>query len=258
ITLDNASNNDTMMRELERLLCRDGIPFHHEGNRIRPSRARTSPDPVARCRTLVRSCRISWARRRDLRQTIILTMESKQLELEGQNEPESSQEPAKPKELLRDVDTRWSALFMMIDRLLELYEAIDALLNAQKQKDIRKHALDEMELRVLADIREFLYVFHCVQELLSSNKTPTLPLSIPMYKSLMELLRMLRGRLPMLENAINASLGRLRKYLSRARRSKAYALAMILHLEYKFTWIDKYWTAEEAADARRWLQEAVS
>ena len=79
-------------------------------------------------------------------------------------------------------------------------------LNAQKQKDIQKHRLDEMQLRVLNDIREFLYVFHCIQELLSYNKTPTLSLSIPMYESLIELLRALRKSLQTLEHAINASL----------------------------------------------------
>jgi len=35
ITLDNASNNDTMMVEIEAELEELGIPFHHEGNRIR-------------------------------------------------------------------------------------------------------------------------------------------------------------------------------------------------------------------------------
>ncbi|THH14133.1 hypothetical protein EUX98_g9644 [Antrodiella citrinella] len=35
ITLDNASNNDTMMLELELLLAEDGIEFHRDGNRIR-------------------------------------------------------------------------------------------------------------------------------------------------------------------------------------------------------------------------------
>lgn len=35
ITLDNASNNDTFMRELENLFKAAGIPFERDGNRIR-------------------------------------------------------------------------------------------------------------------------------------------------------------------------------------------------------------------------------
>lgn len=34
ITLDNAFNNGTMMRELEKLLQEHNIPFDAEGNRI--------------------------------------------------------------------------------------------------------------------------------------------------------------------------------------------------------------------------------
>ena len=80
-------------------------------------------DPVVRCRTLVRVCRASWQRRKDLRQAIALTIAAKQSGSSSQAEPLAppASDP-KPKELLRDVDTRWSALFMMIDRALELYE----------------------------------------------------------------------------------------------------------------------------------------
>lgn len=35
VTLDNASNNATMMSEIQAELNQLGIPFDHEGNRIR-------------------------------------------------------------------------------------------------------------------------------------------------------------------------------------------------------------------------------
>lgn len=35
ITLDNASNCDTMMAGIEDRLRREGIPFHRDGNHIR-------------------------------------------------------------------------------------------------------------------------------------------------------------------------------------------------------------------------------
>ena len=47
-----------------------------------------------------------------------------------------------------------------------------------------------------------------------------------MYESLLEALRALRDTLQTLEHAIDASIGRLHKYLTIARKSKAYALAM--------------------------------
>ena len=81
-------------------------------------------DPVVRCRTLVRVCRASWQRRKDLRQAIALVIAAKRSGSFSQAESDVSEDVSdpKPKELLRDVDTRWSALFMMIDRALELYE----------------------------------------------------------------------------------------------------------------------------------------
>lgn len=33
--MDNASNNDTLMKHLETRFQNDGIPFDHEGNRVR-------------------------------------------------------------------------------------------------------------------------------------------------------------------------------------------------------------------------------
>ena len=47
-----------------------------------------------------------------------------------------------------------------------------------------------------------------------------------MYESLLEALRALRDSLRTLAHAINASIGQLHKYLTLARKSKAYALAM--------------------------------
>lgn len=35
ITMDNASNNDTLMSELKELLRADNMPFDQDGNRIR-------------------------------------------------------------------------------------------------------------------------------------------------------------------------------------------------------------------------------
>ena len=35
ITLDNASNNNTMMEAMEKLLCQHGIKFDRDGNQIR-------------------------------------------------------------------------------------------------------------------------------------------------------------------------------------------------------------------------------
>lgn len=71
-------------------------------------------DVVSSARSLVTACRASGQRREDLQNTIS----------EG-NDDGGWGDPPRPLRnvvLLRDVDTRWSSIFRMIDRVLELYE----------------------------------------------------------------------------------------------------------------------------------------
>ncbi|KAF4618018.1 hypothetical protein D9613_012860 [Agrocybe pediades] len=145
ITLDNASNCGSMMGDLERLLEKMGVPFQAEGNRFRcfphviniavkaalrelsvSAPALTdaedvprifeqnendsdyedalNSDVVAKCRSLVTACRASGQRREELQATI----------KEGNKSKHYSKEIPE-KELLRDMDVRWSSTYLMID-----------------------------------------------------------------------------------------------------------------------------------------------
>jgi hypothetical protein len=79
---------------------------------------------------------------------------------------------------------------------------------------------------VLCDIREFLYVFHVVQELVSAEKTPTLSIVLPMYEKLIIMLSDLKKKTPELSHAISASISKLEEYLAKSRTSKIYSLAI--------------------------------
>lgn len=69
-------------------------------------------DPVRRCRNIVNALRKSDIRRKGLAETIE----------EGNNSPGGwNGEKLRVLQLLRDVETRWSSTFLMIDRVLELY-----------------------------------------------------------------------------------------------------------------------------------------
>ncbi|THH14369.1 hypothetical protein EUX98_g9621 [Antrodiella citrinella] len=316
ITLDNAANNDTMMRELERLLTRMGIHFEREGNRIRcfphvlniavqaalkaitkappaivekdtgddsdydpedfdentPELASSLTstvtaasnsalqddleyaeallrDPIVRARKLVTKCRSSYGRRYGLRE--IIQEGNKNKSFQGGRKIETF-------ELLRDVDTRWSSLFFMIDRFLNMYEGIQLFLDKPAHTNIRDMRLDDMEIRVLSDIRQFLLVFHVMQEVLSYEKTPTLAMTIPTYENLLNLLRMHRtSNLKPLAHAINIAIGRIEKYMAKARKTRVYSLSMVVHPHFKFAWIKKYWKNEAEEEARRWTRELV-
>ncbi|KAH8075869.1 hypothetical protein BXZ70DRAFT_1002994 [Cristinia sonorae] len=235
------------MQELERLLREHGIRFDRNGNRIRcfphviniavkaaikllsktPACVLTAAenyaealanDPISRARKLVQMLRVSWPRRQGLRDAIKDGNMRKLFKYEKQ---------ILHSELLRDVDTRWSSLLLMIDRFIEMYEGIMLFLDKAEQKHLKPYALTEMELRVLIDIRQFLYIFHAVQEILSYEKTPTLSMTIPTYEQLLVLLRTYRtSDLKTLAHAVNVAILRIEKYLAYARTTRIYALAM--------------------------------
>ncbi|KAJ7894679.1 ribonuclease H-like domain-containing protein [Mycena olivaceomarginata] len=175
-------------------------------------------DPVAAARKLVTACRASGQRRDTFEDTI-----EQGNAAGGFGDPP---EILRVVGLLKDVDTRWSATFLMIDRLLEQYQAVDRFLNAPAQDEIAHHSFDAMTLRVLSDIRRFLEVFHVVQEIVSAQKTPTLSMVLPLYENLIVMLRNLATDLDEISHAIEASIRKLEDYLSLSRRTRMYSLAM--------------------------------
>ena len=87
----------------------------------------------------------------------------------------------------------------MIDRVLEIYaascyldysyhysalislQAIHIFLELEENTSIKCHELSEAQLKVLEDVRELLSIPHAVQEIVSAEKTPTLPIVVPDY-----------------------------------------------------------------------------
>lgn len=74
-------------------------------------------DPIVRCRKLVANCRASGQRREDLQATIT---DANKAGLFGRDDEGTSIE-LPSLQLLRDVDTRWSSIFLMVERVLDLY-----------------------------------------------------------------------------------------------------------------------------------------
>jgi hypothetical protein len=105
-------------------------------------------------------------------------------------------------------------------------QPIEGFLTKPKHQEIAHHALGDMALRVLDDIRTFLRVPHIVQEIVSAEKTPTLSIVLPIYEKLIVMLNNLCSQLPEISHAINASIDKLEEYLGYSRRTKIYALAM--------------------------------
>lgn len=74
-------------------------------------------DPIVRCRKLVANCRASGQRRENLQATIL---DANGAGLFGRDDKGADIE-LPSLQLLRDVDTRWSSIFLMVERALDLY-----------------------------------------------------------------------------------------------------------------------------------------
>ncbi|KAJ7050596.1 hypothetical protein C8F01DRAFT_1000427, partial [Mycena amicta] len=126
--------------------------------------------------------------------------------------------------LLTDVDTRWSATYLMIDRFLELFLAIERFLRAH---NLQQHLFTHHQLQALENIRDILSFPHAIQEIASAKKTPTLALVVPLYELLRETLAGdLKAEYPKLSHAIDAAVAKLDEYLGMARQTEIYRLAV--------------------------------
>jgi len=95
-----------------------------------------------------------------------------------------------------------------------------------KYANLRELLLTEVQLRVLKDVREFLNVFHTIQQVVSADKTPTLSTVIPLYEQLIGFLETLKRQKPGISHMIQASIDKLKEYREKSKRSNSYTLAM--------------------------------
>ncbi|KAJ7700445.1 PLC-like phosphodiesterase [Mycena rosella] len=100
---------------------------------------------------------------------------------------------------------------------LELYPAQSAL----------SHLLfTEQQFQVLSDIQMILSIPHATQELLSAEKTPTLPMALPAFELVLKSWPNLQQTLPELAHYIGVGIAKIQEYVNKGRQSRIYVLAM--------------------------------
>lgn len=96
----------------------------------------------------------------------------------------------------------------------------------EKYKDIRPHLLSKSEQDALLAILGVIETPHNAQELMLSEKTPTLSIALPTYELLCEIWEMQKVKTPYMRPFICTGLDKLREYVLISRSNKVYALAM--------------------------------
>ena len=114
-----------------------------------------------------------------------------------------------------------------------------------------------MDCEVLYDVLDVLNLAHRTQELLCSDRTPTLSLALPLYHALIDQWRDLQSKRPALSHAIGAGIAKLEAYLEKTRSSPAHIVAMALNPSMRYEWIDQNWTSDQAKNAREVVKAHV-
>ncbi|QRV97807.1 hAT family dimerization protein [Ceratobasidium sp. AG-Ba] len=275
ITLDNASNNNTLMEELEIVFKQQGLfTFGRTLNRIRcfphvinlsvttllkqlPEAARwfrrkaaTDGDALdddildyldALESELVKSVRdsVKEMRKTDLRRDGF-TESIKLGNFHGLFKDEAGETVILPVvQLKRDSETRWSSTLNMIKQYLELYPAV--IRYSAENPEMKILVISQRQFDVLQDLVLILEVLDSAQELLSAERTPTLALALPVYENLIQVLYDRAIEFPMLQYAIDCGIKKLDAYVATTRNTPAYAIAMAINPCIKFRWIDEHW-----------------
>ncbi|QRV84391.1 hAT family dimerization protein [Ceratobasidium sp. AG-Ba] len=205
--------------------------------------------PVDVVRAAVHDCRRSGLRREGLHDIII---DGNRL---GRfRRPDGGAYTIRPLQLLRDVPTRWSSTYNMIEQYLELHPAI-AKLALQIRNDARITVASHKQYEVLQDILSVLWVAHNAQQLLSAEKTPTLALAFPVYEAVIEHWEQLCGVIPELSHLISSGISKLQEYVTRTQDVPVHLLSMFVNPSLKLDWIRDNWTPPQAAAAEAAVRE---
>ncbi|QRV99333.1 hAT family dimerization protein [Ceratobasidium sp. AG-Ba] len=277
VTLDNAANNDTLMRELEASFrAQDITSFGQVSNRIRCFPhvinlvVRAILDALSSAAHEYRAAATAQGVVLDsLTEDYLAALESKPVEKlrssvnamrasgtrrEGLQETiregnfynlfvnELGEAIEVPQlQLLRDCETRWSSTYNMICRYITLNPAIVHYGIRHPSANIPVVSCKQLE--VLKDICSVLSILHNAQELLSAERTPTVALALPVYETLLHTLSQIRSTFPELSFAITRGIEKLDSYINKTHSIPVYALAMAVNPCFKLNWINHHWDA---------------
>jgi len=86
--------------------------------------------------------------------------------------------------------------------------------------------LNKAEVCVVRHIREVVEIPHLAQEVLSTDRTPTLAFSLPIYDTIVRQWESKQQQYPLLAPAIQVGIAKLQGYITKAQESQIYAFAI--------------------------------
>jgi hypothetical protein len=108
-------------------------------------------------------------------------------------------------------------------------QAIEAFASRTKQADseLPSLVLNRAQVCVVEHIREVVEIPHIAQELLSTDRTPTLAFSLPVYDKVVSQWEAERQQYLFLAPSIQVGVAKLKEYIAKTRESRIYALRSV-------------------------------
>ncbi|KAN0111515.1 Ribonuclease H-like domain containing protein [Russula decolorans] len=230
ITLDNASNNDTLMGALEEKLKSE---FSHLRFNSVENRIRCFPHVVnLACKAVINAITSI-----DFAAPNLWDIEGSVSDDECTFAEAIVRDPISnvrtlvrmDLQLLCDVNTKWSSTLRMIEHALILREAIDKFLKINDFKELHKFQLKMAEWNTLDAFKSILQISHAFQQKLSVEKTPTLGNALPCFEAMARSWEALKSTQSKYASIINEGLNKLKTYCLYTKTVPAYILAMIIN-----------------------------
>lgn len=86
--------------------------------------------------------------------------------------------------------------------------------------------LNSAEVCVAEHVREVVEIPHFAQELLSTDRTPTLAFSLPVYDKIIAQWEAKQHQYPLLAKSIHVGIAKLKDYIAKTQESRIYAFAI--------------------------------
>ena len=107
-------------------------------------------------------------------------------------------------------------------------QAIEAFASRPKQVDseLTSLVLNKAQACVVRHIHEVVEIPHLAQELLSTDRTPTLAFSLPVYDRIVHQWELKQRQFPLLSRSIQVGISKLKEYIAKTHESRIYAFAI--------------------------------
>lgn len=105
---------------------------------------------------------------------------------------------------------------------------IEAFASRPKQAggELPALVLNQAKVCVVRHVCEVVEIPHLAQELLSSDRTPTLAFSLPVYDTIVTQWEAKQQQYPLLSPCIQVGIAKLKEYIAKTQESRVYAFAI--------------------------------